>query len=80
MRHAKETIEDVAERRNAVQIVKDDNSGHWTGSDVIGDVGALVSDVVEVLTQFAARLAVDLEHGYQLLRWGSPNVVWPTTN
>jgi len=51
MRDAEQSVEDVAERRHAVQVVEYDDGGHRAaGSDVTGDVrGALVGDAVEIL-------------------------------
>jgi len=59
---AEKSVENVTERRHAVQVVKDDDGGHRPGSDVIGDVRALVGEVVEILSEFTARLTVNLEY------------------
>ena len=70
MRHAEQSVEGVAERRDSVQVVEyDDGCGHLpggsdviAGSDVTAGGGALVGHAVEVVAQLAARLAVHLEH------------------
>ena len=59
LRNAEQPVEDVTERRHTVEIVKDDDGGHRPECDVIGDVRG---EVVEVLTQFTARLTVHLEY------------------
>ena len=85
VRHAEETVEDVGERRHTVQVVQYDDGRHSRPgcSDVIAgsDVrAALVGEVVEILSQFAARLTVDLEDGYQVRRPTSIHVVRPETH
>ena len=69
MRHAEQSVEGVAERRDSVQVVEYDDGGHLpggsdviAGSDVTAGGGALVGHAVEVVAQLAARLAVHLEH------------------
>jgi len=52
-----------------VQVLQYDDAGNrlrrpGTGSDVIVGGGALVGHVIQVLAQFAARLAVNLEDRY----------------
>jgi len=50
MWNAEKTIKHVAEWRHTLQVVQYHDGRRRTGSDVIGDVRALVGEVVEVLS------------------------------